>query len=120
GRTGWTALTVAVLFIAAAFFSPLVGAVAGLSAITAPALIVVGSLMISNIAHIDWRELDEAFPAFLIILSMPLTSSIATGIALGFVSYPLLKIARGRWRDVHPLLYVLAVLFFLQLAFLPH
>ncbi|ADI28307.1 NCS2 family permease [Geobacillus sp. C56-T3] len=120
GRTGWTALTVAVLFIAAAFFSPLVGAVAGLSAITAPALIVVGSLMISNIAHINWRELDEAFPAFLIILSMPLTSSIATGIALGFISYPLLKIARGRWRDVPLLLYVLAVLFFLQLAFLPH
>jgi len=120
GRTGLTALTVAVLFIAAAFFSPLVGAVAGLSAITAPALIVVGSLMISNIAHINWRELDEAFPAFLIILSMPLTSSIATGIALGFISYPLLKIARGRWRDVPLLLYVLAVLFFLQLAFLPH
>ncbi|MED5075043.1 solute carrier family 23 protein, partial [Anoxybacillus geothermalis] len=108
------------LFIAAAFFSPLVSAVAGLSAITAPALIVVGSLMISNIAHINWRELDEAFPAFLIILSMPLTSSIATGIALGFISYPLLKIARGRWRDVPLLLYVLAVLFFLQLAFLPH
>jgi len=120
GRTGWTALTVAVLFIIAAFFSPLVGAVAGLSAITAPALIIVGSLMISNIAHISWHELDEAFPAFLIILSMPLTSSIATGIALGFISYPLLKIARGRWRDVPPLLYVLAVLFFLQLAFLPH
>lgn len=93
GRTGLTSLTVAVLFIVSAFFGPLVSAVSGLSAITAPALIIVGSLMIGSISHIKWDELDEAFPAFLIILSMPLTSSIATGIALGFISYPLLKVA---------------------------
>ncbi|WHX41731.1 NCS2 family permease [Mesobacillus sp. AQ2] len=120
GRTGLTSLTVAGLFILAAFFGPLVSAVSGLSAITAPALIIVGSLMMGSISKITWDELDEAFPAFLIILSMPLTSSIATGIALGFISYPLLKIVRGRWREVHPLLYVFAVLFFYQLAFLPH
>ncbi|KKK36129.1 guanine permease [Mesobacillus campisalis] len=120
GRTGLTSLTVAVLFILAAFFSPLVGAVSGLSAITAPALIIVGSLMMGSIAHVRWDELDEAFPAFLIILSMPLTSSIATGIALGFISYPLLKVVKGKWREVHPLLYIFAVLFFYQLAFLPH
>lgn len=120
GRTGLTSLTVAGLFIFAAFFGPLVSAVSGLSAITAPALIIVGSLMMGSISNITWDELDEAFPAFLIILSMPLTSSIATGIALGFISYPLLKVVRGRWRDVHPLLYVFAVLFFYQLAFLPH
>lgn len=120
GRTGLTSLTVAILFIVSAFFGPLVGAVSGISAITAPALIIVGSLMMGNIAHINWNEFDEAFPAFLIILSMPLTSSIATGIALGFISYPLLKVVKGRWREVHPLVYVFAVLFFYQLAFLPH
>lgn len=92
----------------------------GIAAITAPALIIVGSMMMGNIAKIRWDELDEAFPAFLTILSMPLTSSISTGIALGFISYPLLKIAKGKWREVHPLLYVFAVLFFFQLAFLPH
>jgi adenine/guanine/hypoxanthine permease len=120
GRTGITALTVAILFILSAFFGPLVSAVSGISAITAPALIIVGSLMMGNIARIQWDQLDEAFPAFLIILSMPLTSSIATGIALGFISYPLLKITRGKWREVHPLVYIFAVLFFYQLAFLPH
>lgn len=120
GRTGLTSVTVSFLFIIAAFFGPLVSAVSGLSAITAPALIVVGSLMMGSISEIKWSELDEAFPAFLIILAMPLTSSIATGIALGFISYPLLKIARGKWREVHPLIYVFAVLFFYQLVFLPH
>jgi adenine/guanine/hypoxanthine permease len=120
GRTGLTSLTVAVLFLIAAFFSPLVGAVSGLSAITAPALIIVGSLMMGSIAEVRWNELEEAFPAFLIILSMPLTSSIATGIALGFISYPLLKVVKGKGRQVHPLLYIFAVLFFYQLAFLPH
>jgi adenine/guanine/hypoxanthine permease len=120
GRTGLTSLTVAVLFIVSAFFGPLVGAVSGISAITAPALIIVGSMMMGSIAKIRWDELDEAFPAFITVLSMPLTSSIATGIALGFISYPLLKVFKGKWREVHPLLYVFAVLFFYQLAFLPH
>jgi adenine/guanine/hypoxanthine permease len=120
GRTGLTSLTVAVLFLLSAFFGPLVSAVSGLSAITAPALIIVGSLMMGSIAKIRWNDLDEAFPAFMTILAMPLTSSIATGIALGFISYPLLKIFKGKWREVHPLVYVFAVLFFIQLAFLPH
>ncbi|WP_121609736.1 NCS2 family permease [Mesobacillus foraminis] len=120
GRTGLTAVTVAGLFILSAFFGPLVGAVSGLSSITAPALIIVGSLMMGSIANVRWNDLEEAFPAFLIILSMPLTSSISTGIALGFISYPLLKVVKGKWREVHPLLYVFALLFFYQLAFLPH
>lgn len=120
GRTGLTTLVVGILFILSAFFGPLVSAVSGLSAITAPALIIVGSLMMGHIAHIKWNEFDEAFPAFLIILSMPLTSSIATGIALGFISYPLLKVVQGKWREVHILVYIFAILFFYQLAFLPH
>ncbi|HLU21439.1 MAG TPA: NCS2 family permease [Bacillaceae bacterium] len=120
GRTGLTTVTVAILFLIAAFFGPLVDAVSGITAITSPALIIVGSLMIGAVANIKWNEIDEAFPAFLIILSMPLTSSIATGIALGFISYPILKIVTGKWRSVHPLVYIFAVLFFYQLVFLPH
>ncbi|SMF87914.1 putative MFS transporter, AGZA family, xanthine/uracil permease [Paenibacillus uliginis N3/975] len=120
GRTGLTAVVVAVLFAIAAFFGPLVGAVSGLSAITAPSLIVVGCLMLSNVRSIKWDDFDEAFPAFLVILTMPLTSSIATGIALGFISYPLMKVVKGKFRAVHPLMYIFAVLFVLQLVFVPH
>ncbi|MDQ0231224.1 NCS2 family permease [Metabacillus malikii] len=118
GRTGLTTLTVSILFGLTLFFSPLVAAVSNLSAITAPALIIVGSLMMGAIAEIDWKELDEAFPAFLVVLSMPLTSSIATGIALGFISYPIVKIAKGKWREVHLFVYIFAILFFIQLAFI--
>lgn len=120
GRTGLTTLTVAILFMVAAFFGPFVSALSDVSAITAPALIIVGSLMISVVKEIEWDKFDEAFPAFLIILTMPLTSSIATGIALGFISYPLLKIVKGKWRQVPILLYVFAILFTYQLIFLPH
>ncbi|MDG4658164.1 NCS2 family permease [Ectobacillus antri] len=120
GRTGLTALVVATLFAVAALFSPLVGAVSGVAAITSPSLIIVGCLMMGAVRHIEWNDFDEAFPAFLVILSMPLTSSIATGIALGFISYPLMKIVKGKFRAVHPLVYVFAVLFLYQLVFLPH
>lgn len=120
GRTGLTALTVAVLFMLASFFSPLVGSLASVAAITSPALIVVGSLMIGSVRQIEWSEMDEAFPAFLVILFMPLTSSISTGIALGFISYPVLKLLKGKVQEVHPLVWVFAVLFAIQLIFLPH
>lgn len=120
GRTGLTSVTVAILFILAAFFGPLVSSLSSVAAITAPALIIVGSLMISAVKHIDWDSFDEAFPAFIIILAMPLTSSIATGIELGFILYPLLKIFKGQARKVHPMLYVFSVLFLYQLLFLPH
>lgn len=120
GRTGLTAVVVAVLFIIVSFFSPLVGAVSGVAAITAPALIIVGSLMIGAVKEINWADMDEAFPAFLVVLAMPLTSSISTGIAVGFISYPVLKLVVGKHKEVHPLLYVFAILFALQLVFLPH
>ncbi|SIT90718.1 NCS2 family permease [Edaphobacillus lindanitolerans] len=120
GRTGLTTVTVAVLFIVASFFGPLVGALSGVAAITAPALIIVGSLMIGVVKEIEWDSFEEAFPAFLIILTMPLTSSIATGIALGFISWPIIKIVTGKWRAVPPLLYVFAIMFAYQLLFLPH
>jgi len=118
GRTGLTSLTVAILFVAASFFGPLVSAISGVSAITSPILIIVGTLMIGSIKEIEWEKFEEAFPAFLIILIMPLTSSIATGIAFGFISYPILKIANGEAKKVHPLLYVFAILFAFQLTFL--
>ncbi|MGE7622623.1 NCS2 family permease [Viridibacillus sp. NPDC096237] len=118
GRTGLTSLTVAILFIVASFFGPLVNAVSGVSAITSPILIIVGTLMIGSIKEIEWDKFEEAFPSFLIILIMPLTSSIATGIAFGFISYPILKIAKGEAKKVHPLLYLFAILFAFQLTFL--
>lgn len=120
GRTGLTSLTVALLFIIASFFGPLVGSLSGVAAITAPALIIVGSLMIGVVKNMKWDDIEDAFPAFLVILSMPLTSSISTGIALGFISYPLVMIFKGRARDVHPLVYIFAVLFVLQLVYMPH
>jgi len=120
GRTGLTAVTVAVLFMLASFFSPLVGSLSSVAAITSPALIVVGSLMIGSVRHIEWNDMDEAFPAFLVILFMPLTSSISTGIALGFISYPILKVLKGKVKEVHPLVWIFAVLFVIQLILLPH
>ncbi|MGM9949835.1 MAG: NCS2 family permease [Lysinibacillus sp.] len=120
GRTGLTSLTVAILFLLSSFFGPLVASISGVAAITSPALIIVGSLMIGAVKNIEWDDFDEAFPAFLVILTMPLTSSIATGIALGFITYPIIKLVKGKGREVHPLLYVFAVLFIIQLVFLPH
>ncbi|WP_249598092.1 NCS2 family permease [Peribacillus frigoritolerans] len=118
GKTGLTALIVAILFLITAFFSPLIGAVSNVAAITAPSLIIVGSMMIKSINEIDWTHFDESFPAFLVIVAMPLTSSIANGIALGFIAYPILKMARGKFREVHPFVYMFAVLFLYQLIFL--
>lgn len=118
GKTGLTALVVAILFLLTAFFSPLIGAVSNVAAITAPSLIIVGSMMIKSINEIDWTHFDESFPAFLVIVTMPLTSSIANGIALGFISYPILKIAKGKFREVHLLVYIFALLFLYQLIFL--
>lgn len=120
GRTGLTTVTVAVLFMVASFFGPLVASLSSVAAITSPALIIVGSLMIGAVKQIEWDDFGEAFPAFLVILTMPLTSSIATGIALGFISYPIIKIAQGKARMVHPLLYIFALLFVIQLIVLPH
>lgn len=119
GRSGLTALVVAILFFGALFFSPLVSAISSLPAITAPALIIVGCFMMEGLAKINWKKFDEAFPAFAIILTMPLTSSIATGIAVGFITYPLLKLVSGKGREVHPIIYVFGVIFIIQMIFFP-
>lgn len=119
GRTGLTSLVVALLFLVTLFFSPIVASIANLSAVTAPALIIVGSYMMTGLAYIDWKEFDEAFPTFAVVLTMPLTSSIATGIAVGFILYPLLKVVSGKSKEVHPILYVFGVIFVLQMIFFP-
>lgn len=112
GRSGFTAVVTGLLFILALFFYPLMSVVT--SAVTAPALIIVGVLMASSIVKIAWDDMEEAFPAFLTILMMPLTYSIATGLASGFIVYPVLKVMKGKAREVHPAMYVL---FFVFLAY---
>lgn len=110
GRTGLTSVTTAVLFLLALFFSPLVATVGSYPPITAPALVVVGSLMVANIRRVDLEDYSEAFPAFLIILGIPMTYSIADGLALGFITYPIIKLASRRGTEVKWLMYVLALL----------
>jgi len=112
GRTGFTSVVTGAFFVLALVFSPLLGVVT--PQVTAPALIIVGVLMASNLLNIKWDEMDEAFPAFITIILMPLTYSIATGIALGFITYPILKIAKGKAKEVHPVMYGL---FFIFLAY---
>lgn len=119
GRTGLTSVVVAILFALSIFFSPIIQAIADLPAITAPVLIIVGCFMMEGLARIDWKTFDEAFPAFAIILTMPLTSSIATGIAIGFITYPLLKLVSGKGKNVHWLIYVFGIIFVLQMVFFP-
>ena len=82
--------------------------------ITAPGLIIVGCLMATNLTQIDWKQWDEALPSYLIVVGMPLTYSIADGMALGFISYPLIKISTGKAREVHGCLYLVALLFILR------
>lgn len=117
GRTGLTALTVAVLAMLSIFFSPAISAISSLPAITSPVLIIVGSFMMEGLSKVRWGEIDEAFPTFITMISMPLTSSIATGIAVGFIIYPLLKLLRGRAREVHPIIYVFGIIFAIQMTF---
>ncbi|MEP7271776.1 MAG: NCS2 family permease [Acidobacteriota bacterium] len=116
GRTGLTSVVVAVLFLLATFFSPLASSVPSIA--TAPALVIVGMLMIHATQEIKWTDLTEGIPAFVTMIAMPLTFSIANGLALGFILYPLLKLLTGRWREASPLVYALAVLFVLRFAYL--
>ena len=120
GRTGLTSIVTAVLMLLALFFSPLIKMVGAgypigentfLYPIVAPALIIVGSLMLKNVVSIDWDDMTESIPAFLTLLLMPLTISITEGIAFGFISYAILKLVTRQGRQVHWLIYLFAVLF---------
>ncbi len=109
GRMGLTALCAAALFLLALFFSPIIDMIGSYRPITAPALIVVGSMMMRNATRIDWDNYAESLPTFLIIAGIPLTFSIADGLALGFIAYPVVKLLAGQGRDVKWLMYVMAV-----------
>ncbi|KAF0814167.1 Adenine permease AdeP [Andreprevotia sp. IGB-42] len=117
GRTGLTAVVVALLFLAALFLAPLAGSVPAFA--TAPALCYVAVLMARGLAEIEWDDLTEAAPAVLTALAMPFTFSIADGIAFGFISYAAIKLLAGRFRDLKPAVLVIAVLWIVKFALFP-
>ena len=116
GRTGVTAIVTGLLFFLAIFVAPVVGAIPDFA--TAPALILVGALMLGGAARIDWLEPRVAIPAFLTLITIPLTYSIATGLSFGLISYAVLELATGRGRRQHWMLYLLAVLFLLRFIYI--
>ncbi|WP_031498767.1 NCS2 family permease [Bryobacter aggregatus] len=116
GRTGVTAIVTGLLFLVALFAAPIVGVIP--AAATAPALILVGSMMMSHAAEIRWDDAEVAIPAFLTILAIPLSFSIANGVAFGFVAYTLLKLAQGKWQEVGWLVYGLTALFIARFFYL--
>ena len=108
GRTGLTGLTVALLFLLALGFSPVIAMVGSYPPITAPALVIVGAMMIQNVTRIDWPDYAESIPAFLTLIGIPLSYSIADGLALGLISYPVLKLCAGQARGLGWMTYLLA------------
>lgn len=116
GRSGVTAIVTGFLFLLTLFVAPLAGAIP--SAATAPALIFVGSLMMAHLGEIAWHDAEVAIPAFLTLITIPLSFSIANGLAFGFTSYALLRIVRGKFRGTHWLVYVLAALFIVRFIYL--
>ncbi len=116
GRSGVTAIVTGLLFAAALFVAPLAGAIP--AAATAPALIAVGSMMMTTVVEIPWADPEVAIPAFLTLLGIPLTFSIANGLALGFTAWTLIRILRGRFREVHWMVYILTALFIARFAWL--
>lgn len=117
GRTGLTALVVAGLFLVAPFFAPVIAMLGGYPPITAPALVVVGAMMMRNLRHLAWDDYTELLPSFLIVIGMPLSYSIADGLALGFLSYPLVKLLGGRRREVSAASWVIGALVLLYFLF---
>lgn len=118
GRTGFTSVATAVMFLLALFFSPLLVTFMYAPSVTAPALIVVGILMSSSLSQVDWKKFEIAVPAFLTVIAMPLTFSIATGIAMGFIFYPVTMVAKGRAKEVHPIMFGLFFIFLAYFIFL--
>ncbi len=122
GRTGLTAIFTALFFLLSMFFYPVVKAIGGgftsgnltYYPVIAPALVMVGVLMMKGVKDIEWDKLEEALPAFLVIVGIPFTYSISDGMAWGFISYPLVKIFRGKYMEVHPVMWVLFGVFLLK------
>ena len=114
GRTGLTAVTVSALFIVSLIFAPLIGLVPVFA--TSPSLIIVGILMMGELANINFKDFDEAMPAFLTILMMPLTSSIANGFAFGFVTYTIMKVVAGKSKEVNIIMWIVSIAFLVNIA----
>jgi adenine/guanine/hypoxanthine permease len=112
GRTGLTAAVVGILFLLALFVAPLAGSIPSYA--TAPALLYVACLMARSLTEVEWDDITEAAPAVITAITMPFTFSIAEGIAFGFISYTAIKLATGRYRDIHPAVGILAVLFVIK------
>ena len=117
GRTGLTALTVAVLFLLALFVAPLAGSIPPYA--TAPALLYVACLMARGLVEVAWDDITEAAPAVITAIAMPFTFSIAEGIAFGFIAYTGIKLVAGKFGDIHPAVAILAVLFVIKYVFIP-
>ena len=115
-RTGLSNVFVAGLFLLAAFCAPLAAAIPGYA--TAPALILVGALMTESIGRVEWKEFTEAIPAFVTLTATPLTFSIATGLSLGLLSYTLVKVAAGKFREVSVVIWILTALFIFRYVYL--
>ncbi|GEN83868.1 guanine/hypoxanthine permease PbuG [Sporosarcina luteola] len=115
-RTGFSSIIIGLLFLLSLFFSPLLFIIT--PEVTAPALIIVGVLMVSALGNIEWNKFEIAVPAFFVIISMPLTYSIATGIAIGFIFYPITMLFSGRRKEIHPIMYGLFVIFILYFIFI--
>jgi AGZA family xanthine/uracil permease-like MFS transporter len=111
-----TAIVTGALFVVALFIAPAVGAIP--NAATAPALIVVGSMMMSVVADVKWSDPEVAVPAFLTMMAIPLTFSIANGLAFGFTAYTLMKVMRGKFREVSWVVYVLTAVFIVRFVYL--
>lgn len=118
GRTGLTAVVVAIGFLLALFFQPLIGSLAAVGSITAPALILVGAMMVRSVLSVNWDDMSDAIPAFIAMIAMPLVYSISEGISLGFIAYPLIKALAGKAKEVHWVMWVLAALFVARYLFL--
>ncbi|NRG44978.1 NCS2 family permease [Bacillus sp. CRN 9] len=114
-RSGFAAIVTAACFVLSLFFFPLLEVVT--SAVTAPALIIVGILMVSSLGQIDWNRFEIAVPSFFTMITMPLSYSIATGIAVGFIFYPITMIVKGKAKEVHPVMYFFFLVFLLYLIF---
>ncbi|MBO0588654.1 NCS2 family permease [Sporosarcina sp. E16_8] len=115
-RSGFASVVTGILFLLALFFSPLLFVIT--SEVTAPALIIVGVLMASSLGNIEWKRFEIAVPAFFTIIAMPLTYSIATGIAIGFIFYPITMVISGRRKEVHPIMYGLWIIFIMYFVFI--
>lgn len=118
GRTGLTSLVAGLFFLLALFFSPVISMIGSYGAITAPALVLIGVMMMRQITRIAWDDFTEAFPAFLVLVGMPFTFSIADGLALGFIAHPLVKVFAGRGREVKWFMHLLGLLLIAYFVFI--